>query len=354
MQQAGQDLKIKVVGVGGAGGNAVQRMADEKISGVEFLALNTDIQALGSLQNVPTFALGPVTTGGMGSGGDPDMGRKAVRESHDYVAQLIKGADLVFIAAGMGGGTGTGAAPRVIDIARKQGALTVAVVSHPFGFEGLSRLQVGAAGLKALEKKANTLITVDNNRLLSSLDRELSLEKAFKLADEVLRQGVQGITELVTLPGLVNVDFADVKSMMDGGGRSFMAIGEGKGSSAASDATRAALSNPLFDAPLCGASDVLFNIKGGRDLSLRQVNEVASTIKDTTGTETRVVFGVVQKRGWRKRVSVTLVATGLREVGEEPRCVKPIGLGEADFSMPLGDRSYPRGVAALAGMLRML
>ncbi len=326
MRKHAQSVKIKVVGVGGAGGNAVQRMAEEKIEGAELLAVNTDVQALRRLKKVETLAIGQLATCGMGSGGNAEVGRKAVRESQDQVAQLLEGADLVFVTAGMGGGTGTGAAPVVAEVAKKQGALTVAVATLPFDFEGGSRGEAGARGLKLLGQKADTLITVDNDRLTAALDVRLSLDKAFKLADEVLRQGVQGIAELVTLPGLVNVDFADVKSVMVGGGASFMALGEGRGKSAAQDAARAAISNPLFGAPLCGASGVLFNVMGGRDLTLGQVHEVAGIVRDATRVSTRVVFGVTQKTWWRRKVKVTLVATGVSESDGEMDAIPSVKL----------------------------
>ena len=354
MQRIEQNVKIKVVGVGGAGGNAVQRMAEEKIEGAELLAVNTDVQALRRLKKVETLAIGQLATGGMGSGGNPEMGRKAVRESQDQVAQMLEGADLVFVAAGMGGGTGTGAAAVVAEIAKKQGALTVAVATLPFDFEGAARRGAAARGLKLLEQKSDTLITVDNDRLAASLDVKLSLDKAFKLADEVLRQGVQGITELVTLPGLVNVDFADVKSVVAGGGPSFMALGQGRGKSAARDAASAAISNPLFDAPLCGASGVLFNVKGGRDLTLGQVHEVAGIIRDSTRTSTRVVFGVAQKPWWRRRVEVTLVATGISEPADDLADTLPFELPEPAAAALAEERFPVNGSAVGAGFQGVL
>ena len=305
------DVRVKVVGIGGAGGNAISRMASAGLRGVEFLAVNTDVQALQRIKDVPTLTIGPSTTSGMGSGGNPDLGRKATRESHDQVAKLLEGAEMVFVTAGMGGGTGTGAAPLIADIARRQGALTVGVVTRPFSFEGDNRAAVADRGLRQLQQKVDTLIIVENDRLLSSLDCEMSLERGFRIADEVLRQGVQGISEIITVPGTINVDFADVKSIMTNGGPSFMAVGEGKGKIAATDAVQAALANPLFDTPIEGAGGILFNIKGGRDLSIGQVHEVAGIIKDASKTQTQVIFGVVQDPRWQKRVRITLVATGI-------------------------------------------
>ena len=305
-------VRIRVLGVGGAGGNAVARIASRNPLGLELLALNTDVQALGRMPSINTFAIGPTTTGGMGSGGDPAIGRKSIRESIEQVGQLVKDADLVFIAAGMGGGTGTGAAPMVADLARKSGALTVGVVTRPFTFEGTRRSELSEQGLSALSQKVDTIITVDNDRLLSSLDGEPSLDEAFRMADEVLRQGVEGIAEIVSVPGLINVDFADVRSLMTNGGPSFMAIGEGKGKRAAEDAIDAALSNPLFDAPLHGCSGIMLNVKGGKDLTLTQVHRIAAVVRDASHSDTEVLLGVVNDKKWKNRVGVTLVATGIR------------------------------------------
>ena len=313
------DVRVKVVGVGGAGGNAVARMASAGLRGVEFLAVNTDVQALRRVKGVPTYAIGPVTTGGMGSGGNPDLGRKAVRENQEHIGELLEGSDMVFVTAGMGGGTGTGAAPVVAEIARRKGALTVGVVTRPFSFEGQGRMMAADKGLKQLGRKVDTLITVENDRLLTSLDGEMSLERGFRVADEVLRQGVEGISEIITVPGTINVDFADVKSVMMNRGVSFMALGEGKGKTASTDAVKAALANPLFTAPIEGAQGILFNVRGGRDLSIGQVHEIAGMIEGASKSRAQVVFGVVQDPRWNKRVRVTLVATGIpsREAGVE-------------------------------------
>jgi len=304
-------INIKVMGIGGAGGNAVLRMAKSNLTGVDFLALNTDVQALNQLKKITTLAIGPNTTNGMGSGGHHEIGRKAVKESQEQVTRLLEGADMVFITAGMGGGTGTGAASVAAEIAKRQGALTVGVVTLPFSFEGPQRRKIALHGLGQLKQKVDTLITIDNDRLLPSLKGKISLEKAFKSVDEVLRQGVQGISDIIKIPGLINVDFADVKSVMSGGGPSFMALGEGKGKWAAIEAAHMALSNPLFDAPLTGAKGILFNVKGGKDMTLGQVHEVAEIIRKASKADTNVIFGVVQDRSLHKRVSITLVATGL-------------------------------------------
>ena len=316
--EAASGVSIRVVGVGGGGGNAVRRMADDGLQGVRFIALNTDVQALRGLRQVRTFAIGPKTTGGVGSGGRPEVGRKAMRESQAQVSSLLQGSDMVFIAAGMGGGTGTGAASLVADLARKQGALTVGVVTLPFGFEGSSRRTNAEQGLRQLKQKVDTLIVVENDRLLPALEGRVELERAFRLADEVLRQGVQGISDIVTVSGMINVDFADVKAVMAGGGSAFMAIGHGQGRDAAAQAARSALANPLFDAPLEGASGVLFNVTGGPDLTLGQVHEVADIVQEAAATDANVIFGVVQDRRMKGRVSVTLVGTGIESSEEEP------------------------------------
>ena len=307
-------VRVTVVGAGGAGGNAVGRMIDGGVRGVRMLALNTDVQALSRLKRAHTFAIGPNTTGGMGSGGRPEIGRKAIKESQSQVAELLDGSDLVFVTSGMGGGTGTGAAPVVAETARRMGALTVGVVTMPFAFEGPERRAAAIEGVGQLRGKVDTLIAVENDRLLDAADGEMRLDRAFALADEVLRQGVQGISDLVTAPGLINVDFADLKALMKNGGPSYMALGEGRGRSATFDAARAALSNPLFDAPLNGAGGILLNVTGGEDLTLGQVNETADLVRQASGSDAGVLLGVVQDRRMKRRVKITLVATGLQPV----------------------------------------
>ena len=304
-------VNIKVVGVGGGGGNATLRMADAKMRGVKFLALNTDIQALRMCKGLQTFAIGPDTTHGLGSGGQPETGRKAIRESQQQVRELLKDADMVFVTAGMGGGTGTGAAAVVADMARKSGALTVGVVTLPFSFEGPKRRKIAENGLRQLRAKVDTLITIENDRLLPSLDGDIRLERAFDLADTVLKQGVQGISDIITVPGVINVDFADVKAVMANGGPAYMAMGEGKGRNGAVQAAESALSNPLFGGSLEGASGILFNVTGGSDLTLGQVHEVADLIRRVSNPDGNVIFGLVQDRRMKKKVTITLVATGI-------------------------------------------
>ena len=305
------DVSICVIGVGGGGGNAVNRMAKNDSTGVRHLVLNTDVQALRGLNGVQTFAIGPEVTGGLGSGGRPEVGRRAMRESQAHVATLLDGVDMVFVAAGMGGGTGTGASALVADMARKRGALTVSVVTLPFAFEGPRRRKTAQEGLAQLRRKVDTLIVVQNDRLLRSLNGRTGIVEAFRMADDVLLQGVHGISEIVRMGGMINVDFADVKSVMSNGGSAFMAVGHGSGRDAAKRAAQSALANPLFDAPLNGADGVLFNIKGGLDLTLGQVHEVAEIIGKAASPDANVIFGMVQDKRMRKAVKITLVATGV-------------------------------------------
>ncbi len=311
MSEQATPVRIKVVGVGGAGCNAILRMSKHRPPNVSFLAINTDVQSLEQIKGLPTFAIGPTTTRGMGSGGDHVVGRKAMRESQEQVSHMIDGADMVFVTAGMGGGTGSGAAPLVAEMSRRLGALTVGIVTLPFSFEGAHRRAVALTAVERLKHKVDTLIQVDNDRLLPALSRNVSLSKAFQLADETLRHGVEGISDVVASPGLINVDFADMRALMAGSGPAFMAVGNGRGKSAAIDAAVSAISNPLFDAPLQGASGVLLNVKGGKNITLGQVHEIVDTVRKAARSEPKIVFGVVQDGRLRNQVNVTLVATGV-------------------------------------------
>ena len=340
------DINVKVVGVGGAGGNAVSRMVRTGLTQVDTLVLNTDIQALDTMPHILSYAIGTKTVKGMGSGGRPEVGRKAIRESQAHIAELLDGSDMVFVTAGMGGGTGTGASATVADIARKKGALTVGVVTLPFSFEGTRRREVAEQGIRSLRQKVDTLIIVENDRLLPSLKGNVTLERAFEAADDVLRQGVKGISDIITVSGMINVDFADVRSVMANGGPAFMAYGEGKGKWAAIEAARSALANPLFNAPLEGATGILFNVTGGKDLTLGQVHEVAEIIRKAAKSDANVIFGVVQERHMKKRVGITLIGTGVGSNSQEEPADEPTPKDESKSTVTLSDAEINRLINA--------
>jgi cell division protein FtsZ len=302
--------RIKVVGLGGAGCNAVTRMVREQIRGVEFIAMNTDAQHLEVTEAAIRIHLGERVTRGLGAGGDHTVGRKAAEESRDEIKQVVTGADMVFIAAGMGGGTGTGSAPVVAEIAKKSGALTIAVVTKPFGFEGTRRGQVAEEGIMSLMENVDTLIIIPNDRLLDLCDQKTGVDNAFKEADEVLLHGVQAVAEVITVPGLINLDFADVRTIMRDAGPAWMAVGRGSGQNRAVDAAKSALASPLLDISMSGAKGVLFNIAGGPDLKLFEVNNAAETIRNAVDPEANVIFGVVLDPNMGNDVRLTLIATG--------------------------------------------
>jgi len=303
--------KIKVIGVGGAGCNAVDRMIAAGLSGVEFISANTDLQALTLSNAERKIQVGADVTKGLGSGGDPTIGLKAAEESRQEIKNALEGADMVFITGGMGGGTGTGASPVVAEVARELGALTVAVVTKPFSFEGGRRGAVAEDGVSALKAKVDTLITIPNDRLLGVVDKRATLLEAFAMADEVLRQGVQGISDLITIPGRINLDFADVKAVMQDAGTAIMGIGEGKGERRAAEAAEAAISSPLLETAIEGARRILFNVTGGSDLALAEIEEAAQIISGASGgKDTNVLFGVVIDENMKDEVRITVVATG--------------------------------------------
>jgi cell division protein FtsZ len=307
---------LRVVGVGGAGVNAVNRMIEAEIEGVEFIAINTDLQSLQQSAARDTLHIGDSITRGLGSGANPDLGRQAAREEYDRIKALLRGSDMVFIAAGAGGGTGTGAAPVVAQIARELGALTVGIVTRPFQFEGSRRRDQAEAGIAALAQEVDTLIVVPNNRLLTVLDRNTSMVDAFRVADDVLRQGVQGISDLVTLPGLINLDFADVRTIMSDAGNALLGIGMGTGERRAIDAAEAAVASPLLETSMEGARSILLSITGGRDLSLWEVNEAAKAVAEAAHPDANIIFGaMVDDKLGDDQVWVTVVATGF---GERP------------------------------------
>ena len=300
---------IRVVGVGGAGNNAINRMIAEGVKGVDFVAVNTDNQAL-SLSNAPVrVRIGDKLTRGLGAGGYSDQGEKAATESLDDVHSILVGPDMVFVTAGMGGGTGTGAAPVVARTARELGALTIGVVTRPFHFEGSRRAQAADRGIEQLQQHVDTLIVIPNDRLLDITDKRMSLQESFQLADDVLRQGIQGITELITTPGLINLDFADVKTIMSQGGAALMAVGRGTGEDRARIAAEQAISSRLLDVTIDGAQGVLFNITGGATLSLYEVNQAAEIIRETTHPDANVIFGAVIDEDMGDEVRITVIAT---------------------------------------------
>ena len=301
---------LRVVGVGGAGVNAINRMVEAEIEGVEFLAINTDLQSLQQSAAHETLHIGEAITRGLGSGSDPDLGRQAAREEYDRIKAMLRGSDMVFIAAGAGGGTGTGAAPIVAQIARELGALTVGIVTRPFQFEGSRRRDQAEAGIDALAAEVDTLIVVPNNRLLSVLDRNTSMVDAFRVADDVLRQGVQGISDLVTLPGLINLDFADVRTIMSEAGNALLGIGMGTGERRAIDAAEKAVASPLLETSMEGARSILLSITGGRDISLWEVNEAAKAVAEAAHPDANIIFGAMVDEKLDDQVWVTVVATG--------------------------------------------
>jgi cell division protein FtsZ len=319
---------LRVVGVGGAGVNAVNRMVEADIEGVEFLAINTDLQSLQLSAADQTLHIGDGVTRGLGSGSDPDLGRRAAREEYDRIKALLRGSDMVFIAAGAGGGTGTGAAPVVAQIARELGALTVGIVTRPFQFEGSRRRDQAEAGIEALGAEVDTLIVVPNNRLLSVLDRGVSMVEAFRVADDVLRQGVQGVSDLVTLPGLINLDFADVRTIMSDAGSALLGIGMGAGERRAIDAAEQAVASPLLETSMEGARSILLSITGGNDISLWEVNEAAKAVAEAAHPDANIIFGAMVDEKLDDQVWVTVVATGFgdprpRRREEEPFTARP-------------------------------
>ena len=305
-----QVANIKVVGGGGGGSNAVNRMIDAGLPGVEFIACNTDAQALVISDAKIRIQIGDKLTKGLGAGANCEIGERAADEDRDKLAESVEGADMVFITAGMGGGTGTGAAPVLAEIAREQGALTVAIVTKPFTFEGRRRAMVSEHGISKLKEKVDTLIVIPNDRLLQIADTNTSMVEAFQLADDVLRHGVQGITDLITVPGLINLDFADVKTIMQSSGSALMGIGSGTGEERAVTAAQAAISSPLLEATINGATGVLINITGGQQLGILEVNQAAELISEAADTEAEIIFGTAINPEMSDEVKITVIATG--------------------------------------------
>lgn len=303
--------KIKVVGVGGSGNNAISRMIDAKIKGVEFVAINTDAQALHHSKAQEKVHIGKNLTKGLGAGMNPEIGRQAAEENRDEIQEVLKGADMVFVACGLGGGTGSGAAPIVAETAKELGALTVGVVTKPFAFEGSQRRAIAEEALENLKDRVDTLITIPNDKLLSIIDRKTTLVNAFRIVDDVLRQGVQGISDLITKPGIVNVDFADVRAIMEDSGSALMGIGIASGENRAAEAAKAAINSPLLELSIDGAKGVLFNISGSSDLAMLEINEAANIITENIDPNAKVIFGAVADDQVRKgEIQITVVATG--------------------------------------------
>mgnify|MGYP001773641291 CR=1 FL=1 len=340
--------RIKVIGVGGGGCNAVNRMIEVGIAGVEFIAVNTDSQVL-LLSKAPNrIQIGEKLTKGLGAGGDPEIGRKVAEESIEELSQAVEGADMVFITAGMGGGTGTGAAPVIGKLAKEAEALVVGVVTRPFSFEGKKRALVAQKGIEELEKAVDTLIVIPNDRLLEIADKKLSFREAFALADEVLRQAVQGISELITRTGLINLDFADVRAVMKDGGNALMAMGRASGENGPVKAVQAAIESKLLDVSIDGARGILLNFTGGPDLSLHEVHEAAALVKSKAHPDAEIFFGVVLDPEMRDEVQVTLIATGFNreakaaEPQERPRVIK----------FPVPERPLPEDNLEIPAFLR--
>jgi cell division protein FtsZ len=349
---------IRVVGVGGAGTNAVNRMVEAEVEGVEFLAINTDLQSLQQSTADITLHIGAELTRGLGSGSDANVGRQAAMDDYDRVKALLKGSDMIFIAAGAGGGTGTGAAPIIARIAREVGALTVAIVTKPFGFEGSRRAEQADRGVETLAEEVDTLIVVPNNRLLTVLDKQTAMVEAFRVADDVLRQGVQGISDLITLPGLINLDFADVRTIMSDAGNALLGIGMGFGENRASEAAAQAVASPLLETSMEGARSILLSITGGRDLSLWEVNEAAKAVSEAAHPDANIIFGAMVDEKLDDQVWVTVVATGygikssrpqMREPDGEPR-IKRTGPSARDTRSSREERQSRRGGLSVSDM----
>lgn len=335
----GSRARIKVLGVGGGGGNAINRMIEEGIEGVEFIAINTDVQVLSLNKAEKKVQIGPRTTGGLGAGSFPEIGRKSAEESKDDIRRIVEGADLIFITAGMGGGTGTGACPIIASVAQELEILTVAVVTKPFSFEGKSRMRVAEDGISELTSYVDTIITISNDRLLKVVDKNTPLNEAFRVADNVLLHAVKSISELITKPGLVNLDFADVRTILKDGGTAWFGIGAGRGENRAKEAALKALSSPLLDFTITGASKVLYNITGA--LNIGEVNEIATYINENLAEvqDAKIIFGAVPDEELKDEIRVSVIAAGFSTIPEETKREKVFPskeevFNESDFEIP--------------------
>jgi cell division protein FtsZ len=339
---------IKVVGVGGGGSNAVNRMIRAELMGVEFIAVNTDAQALLMSDAPHKIRIGDKITKGLGAGADPSVGRKAAEDDSEKLYEALKEADMVFVTAGMGGGTGTGAAPIIAEIAKDIGALTVAVVTKPFGFEGSKRRLLAEQGINDLVDKVDTLITIPNDRLLQVVEKRTTVTDAFRIVDDVLRQGVQGISDLITVPGLINLDFADVKTIMTNAGSALMGIGHGTGETRAADAARQAIMSPLLEQSIDGARGVLFTITGGPDLTLFEVNEAAEIIHAAADPEANIIFGAVIDERLQNDVKISVIATGFDQARPLKRIDQPIYRRQTIDTRPVIERSTQQQATPVA------
>ena len=337
---------IKVVGVGGGGSNAVNRMISARLPGVQYVAMNTDMQALDHCNAEIKVRIGDRLTRGLGAGSDPLRGQRAAEESREAIAEALAGAEMVFVTATLGGGTGTGAAPTVAEVARELGALTIGVVTKPFSFEGAKRRQQAEEGVRDLQSKVDTLIVIPNDRLLQIGDENISVEEAFQMADDVLRQGIQGISELITVPGLVNLDFADIRKIMSNAGPALMAIGSGRGDNRATDAARKAIESPLLEVDITGATGVLFNVTGPRDLGLRELDSAARVIASVVDPEAEIIFGTSIDDSMQDEVRITVIATGFS--GVRKMNIRQVLNNDAPEPIKLGEiRSDPTAADGL-------
>ncbi|OGY43752.1 MAG: cell division protein FtsZ [Candidatus Buchananbacteria bacterium RIFCSPHIGHO2_02_FULL_40_13] len=323
--------KIKVVGVGGSGGSAINRMIASKIKGVEFIAVNTDVQALLHNNARHKLHIGESTTKGLGAGMDPNIGLQAAQESINELRDLLKGSDMVFVTCGLGGGTGTGASPVIAQVAKELGALVIAVVTKPFSFEGVQRTEIAERGYKELESRVDTIITIPNDKIFQIIDKKTSLLDAFKIVDDVLRQGIQGISEAITIPGLINVDFADIKAIMNNAGSALMGIGEATGENRAVVAAKKAISSPLLDISIDGARGVLFIFIGSPSLTMNEINEAANVITENADANAKIIFGTVIDDNMKDKVRVTVIATGFDD--RRPSVNRSMSLEEPKYSM---------------------
>lgn len=330
--------QIKVIGVGGGGSNAVNRMIDAGLKGVDFISVNTDAQALELAKSGTKLQIGSKLTKGLGSGGSPSIGKQAADESTEEIERVLKGADMVFITSGMGGGTGTGGAPIIAEVAKNLEALTVGVVTRPFSFEGRRRISQAEEGIQNLKDKVDTLIVIPNDKLLQVVDKRTPLVEAFRIADDVLRQGVQGISDLIAIPGLINLDFADVRSIMENTGTALMGVGIGNGENNAVEAAKSAIFSPLLETSIEGARGILINVTGGNDLSLYEIHEAAEAISEAADPEANIIFGAVIDESLKEETRVTVIATGFDKSmpasREENSAERPRYGGEGDIDIP--------------------